>query len=122
MRFLFSLLGLCGGLLAAERPNVLWITAEDMSPLLGCYGDKFAVTPNIDRLAKEEEERKKAAEAAAKKGVKRKSVGLSRPPGGKNKRACINTKNQPNISSFFKDKPAEPQRRGLVSKLADDDD
>ena len=53
MRFLFPLFGVCGGLLAAERPNVLWITAEDMSPVLGCYGDKFAVTPNIDKLAKE---------------------------------------------------------------------
>jgi N-sulfoglucosamine sulfohydrolase len=36
---------------AAERPNILWISLEDISPDLGCYGDKFAVTPNIDRLA-----------------------------------------------------------------------
>jgi arylsulfatase A-like enzyme len=35
------------------RPNILWITAEDMSPTLGCYGDTFATTPNIDRLATE---------------------------------------------------------------------
>jgi len=53
MRIFLSLLGLCVGLQAADRPNILWITAEDMSPVLGCYGDKFAVTPNIDRLAKE---------------------------------------------------------------------
>jgi len=33
------------------RPNVLWITCEDMSPNLGCYGDAYAVTPNLDRLA-----------------------------------------------------------------------
>ena len=38
---------------AAEQPNILWITAEDMSPVLGCYEDQFAVSPNIDRLAKE---------------------------------------------------------------------
>ncbi|MCG8584619.1 MAG: sulfatase-like hydrolase/transferase [Pirellulales bacterium] len=38
---------------AAERPNVLWITAEDMSPTLGCYGDAYAVTPHIDALAKQ---------------------------------------------------------------------
>ncbi|MGM0489741.1 MAG: sulfatase-like hydrolase/transferase, partial [Planctomycetota bacterium] len=37
--------------LAAERPNVLWITAEDMSPTLGCWGDSYASTPNIDALA-----------------------------------------------------------------------
>jgi len=36
-----------------ERPNILWITVEDMSPNLGCYGDKYAITPNIDRLAGE---------------------------------------------------------------------
>jgi len=34
-----------------ERPNILWITCEDMSPNLGCYGDEYAVTPNLDRLA-----------------------------------------------------------------------
>lgn len=38
---------------AAEpaRPNILWISAEDISPDLGCYGDDYAVTPTIDRLA-----------------------------------------------------------------------
>lgn len=33
------------------RPNILWITCEDMSPTLGCYGDDYARTPNLDRLA-----------------------------------------------------------------------
>lgn len=36
-----------------DRPNILWITSEDNSPLLGCYGDPFATTPNLDRLASE---------------------------------------------------------------------
>ncbi len=36
---------------AAERPNILWITCEDISPNIGCYGDSYAVTPNIDGLA-----------------------------------------------------------------------
>ena len=56
MRFLLLFLFACVGAYAADRvdrPNVLWITAEDMSPVLGCYGDKFAITPNIDKLAKE---------------------------------------------------------------------
>ena len=35
-----------------EQPNILWITSEDNGPHLGCYGDSFAVTPNLDRLAK----------------------------------------------------------------------
>jgi N-sulfoglucosamine sulfohydrolase len=38
---------------AVRRPNILWITVEDMSPTLGCYGDKYAQTPNIDRLAQQ---------------------------------------------------------------------
>ncbi|MFH1266485.1 MAG: sulfatase-like hydrolase/transferase [Planctomycetota bacterium] len=38
---------------AAERPSILWITAEDISPHLGCYGDSYADTPNLDRLARE---------------------------------------------------------------------
>jgi uncharacterized sulfatase len=33
------------------RPNFLWISAEDISPDLGCYGDKYAVTPNLDAFA-----------------------------------------------------------------------
>ncbi len=33
------------------RPNILWITAEDMGPHLGACGDPYAVTPNLDRLA-----------------------------------------------------------------------
>lgn len=36
-----------------QLPNILWITSEDNSPLLGCYGDTFAVTPNLDRMASE---------------------------------------------------------------------
>lgn len=34
-----------------ERPNILWITSEDNGPQLGCYGDAYADTPNIDSLA-----------------------------------------------------------------------
>ena len=36
---------------AADRPNILWLTYEDSSPHLGCYGDKNANTPNLDALA-----------------------------------------------------------------------
>lgn len=37
---------------AAERPNFLWISCEDISPHLGCYGDPQATTPVLDRFAK----------------------------------------------------------------------
>ena len=36
---------------AAEKPNVLLICVDDLKPALGCYGDKLAKTPNLDRLA-----------------------------------------------------------------------
>ncbi len=34
-----------------ELPNILWLVSEDNSPLLGCYGDEFASTPNLDNMA-----------------------------------------------------------------------
>src|SRR5688500_17186953 len=37
---------------APQKPNVLLICVDDLKPALGCYGDKTAKTPNIDRLAK----------------------------------------------------------------------
>ena len=35
-----------------QRPNILLITCEDIGPHLGCFGDKYADTPNLDKLAK----------------------------------------------------------------------
>lgn len=32
-------------------PNVLLICVDDLKPVLGCYGDHLAKTPNLDRLA-----------------------------------------------------------------------
>ena len=34
-----------------QRPNVLLICIDDLKPVLGCYGDATAKTPNIDGLA-----------------------------------------------------------------------
>src|SRR5688572_29968794 len=36
---------------ADQLPNILWITSEDNGPHLGCYGDTYATTPNLDALA-----------------------------------------------------------------------
>ena len=38
---------------APRRPNILWITCEDMGLSLRCFGDAYAYTPNLDRLAGE---------------------------------------------------------------------
>lgn len=38
---------------ADRRLNIVWIMGEDMGPELGCYGDAQALTPNMDRLARE---------------------------------------------------------------------
>jgi N-sulfoglucosamine sulfohydrolase len=55
MRHLLALICCLLGadLAAAERPNVLLIVSEDNGPELGCYGDPYARTPNLDRLASE---------------------------------------------------------------------
>ena len=37
----------------SNRLNILWISCEDTSPDLGCYGDEYAETPNLDELASE---------------------------------------------------------------------
>lgn len=49
-----ALLSLSAALSAQTRPNILWLTFEDTSPqFIGCYGNKQAHTPNIDKLASE---------------------------------------------------------------------
>jgi len=35
----------------SARPNIIWLVAEDISPVLGCYGYPLAKTPNIDQIA-----------------------------------------------------------------------
>ena len=42
-----------GGLVGADRPNVLFVAVDDLRPALGCYGDKTGITPNLDKLAGE---------------------------------------------------------------------
>ena len=34
-----------------DKPNVLFLTCDDLRPALACFGDVIAKTPNLDRLA-----------------------------------------------------------------------
>jgi len=34
-----------------DRPNILWLTCEDIGPHLGCFGDSYSTSPNLDALA-----------------------------------------------------------------------
>jgi len=36
-----------------QRPNILWIFAEDASAHIGCYGETAIKTPNLDQLAEQ---------------------------------------------------------------------
>ncbi len=45
---LFSISSVSG---ESDRPNILWLVSEDNGQQLGCYGDDYADTPNLDLLA-----------------------------------------------------------------------
>ena len=52
LRILLPLCFLSPSVSSLSRPNILLIVVDDLKPALGCYGDKKAVTPNIDSLAR----------------------------------------------------------------------
>ena len=47
---LLCILAGCGSS-PADRPNILWISLEDITPMMGAYGDEYARTPVFDSLA-----------------------------------------------------------------------
>ena len=75
-RLTFSLIG-CLALssaLAGPKPDIVMIAIDDLRPMLGCYGDPRAKTPNIDRLAKRGVLFERAYCQYAKCGVSRLSI------------------------------------------------
>ena len=36
-----------------QKPNILFIAVDDLKPLIAAYGDRLAITPGMDRLARE---------------------------------------------------------------------
>ena len=49
--FLVLILGLASPAVSEDKPNILFISVDDLAASLGCYGDLIAKTPHIDRLA-----------------------------------------------------------------------
>ena len=62
-----------------DRPNIMWVTSEDNSHhWIGCYGNKNAKTPNIDKLAESGIRYKHAYSNAAVCAVARNTLILGR--------------------------------------------
>ncbi len=57
-----------------DRPNILWISLEDITPMMGCYGDRYARTPVFDGLAAEGVRYTKAHSIAPVCSVSRSSI------------------------------------------------
>jgi N-sulfoglucosamine sulfohydrolase len=77
-----------------NKPNIVWINVEDMSPRLGCYGDFTVPTPNIDRLAREGVRYTNVFTTAGVCAPSRNAIATGRiqtSNGGHNMRTLINT-------------------------------
>ena len=104
---------------SAERPNILWLTCEDIGPQLGCYGDTYATTPNIenarttsqvlkaspDGRAWRHSRRKRAAEAPSKSAPPP-GTGM-RPTAGSRRRAVLR---HSGCSARFRSRSSGPAR------------
>ena len=51
--FGFFVVAFFQNIFSQEKPNVIWITCEDISPYIAAFGDEVIKTPNIDKLAEE---------------------------------------------------------------------
>ncbi len=55
LKFLSLVMMLSSPLLAADKPNFIFILSDDLAQGdVGCYGQQLIKTPNLDRMAKEE--------------------------------------------------------------------
>ena len=47
----FAVIILATQAIATERPNVLFISVDDLRPELGCYGNREIKTPHLDKFS-----------------------------------------------------------------------
>ena len=104
---------------AATGPNVLLITSEDNGPELGCYGDSYVKTPNLDRLAAEGVRFERAFVATASCSESRSSIltGLYPHQNGQIGLATHHYRTfagTPNVANLLK---KHGYRTGLIGKL-----
>lgn len=104
---------------ATARPNVLLITSEDNGPELGCYGDPYVKTPNLDRLATEGVRFERAFVATASCSESRSAIltGLYPHQNGQIGLATHHYRmygQTPNLANLLKE---NGYRTGLIGKL-----
>ncbi len=104
---------------AVRKPNVLLIVSEDNSPNLGCYGDPYAQTPNLDKLAAEGVRFEHAFVATASCSESRSALLTGLYPHQNGQIGLATHKyamhqNWPNIPSLLKQ---QGYRTGIIGKL-----
>lgn len=104
---------------ARTRPNVLLITSEDNGPELGCYGDPYVKTPNLDRLAAEGVRFKRAFVTTASCSESRSSIltGLYPHQNGQIGLATHYYRTFPRIPNLASLLKKHGYRTGLIGKL-----
>lgn len=106
------------------RPDLLFIAVDDLRPFLSCYGDRRAITPNIDRLARHGLVFDRAYCQVAKCGPSRLSVLSGLGPAkvaveGHGERDLASYRERhadiPNLPQHFKDSGYETRGFGKIS-------
>ena len=93
-----------------SRPNILWVTSEDNSHhWIGCYGNRNATTPNIDRLAEQGIRYRYAYSNAAVCAVARNTMILGRYASSS---GCQNMRSRYPVPNHFRTYPSYLREAG----------